>query len=105
MQKYGSILLQFKAVSGCWWMYNDPILDQLDENAILYLRDIKRKKDIARKEIAMLERQILEVTANDDCVVTTRTINHNCFLLDYHNSPAIKSRFNCCYEFGRFLTV
>lgn len=47
-------------------MYNDPILDQLDENAILYLRDIKRKKDIARKEIAMLERQILETEVKID---------------------------------------
>ena len=38
------------------------ILSLLDEAALAYLRDMKRKKDAIRKEIALLEHQMTEVT-------------------------------------------
>ena len=43
-------------------MFKNEVLDQLDEHAILYLRDIKRKKDATRKDMRALERQIVEVS-------------------------------------------
>jgi cytohesin len=45
-----------------WMSDQTDILLLLDEAALAYLRDMKRKKDAIRKEIALLEHQMIEVT-------------------------------------------
>ena len=54
-------------------MYKNPVLDQLDEHAIAYLREVKRKKGHARREIRALERQILEVWACRACTCLSKS--------------------------------